>query len=45
MKHICLSESSKFNSIKTMFADDRIKQEQFNGELLMQLEKSNAQYA
>ena len=45
MKCIHLSESSEFNLIKTMFVDDRIKKEQFNGKLLMQLEKSNAQYA
>jgi hypothetical protein len=44
-KRIRLSESSEFNSIKTMFVDDRVKREQFNGELLVQLKKSNAQYA
>jgi hypothetical protein len=37
-KHIRLSESSEFNSIKTMFVDDRVKREQFNGELLVKLD-------
>jgi hypothetical protein len=35
-KCIRLSESSEFNSMKTMFVDDKIKREQFNGELLGQ---------